>query len=88
MILEAESPTPRQPIGKNWVAGFIRRRPEIKSRLARKYNYQRAMCENPKVIFTWFEQLQKVKDKWGILDEDIYNFDENGFVMELIATTR
>ena len=28
------------------------------------------------------------KQKWGILDEDVYNFDETGFQMGVIATAR
>ena len=88
MILKAESPTTPRPIGKNWVTEFTKRRPEIKSRFARKYSHQRVLYENLKVIYSWFEQLQKVKNQWGIQDEDIYNFDETGFAMGLIATTK
>ncbi|EJP61993.1 transposase-like protein [Beauveria bassiana ARSEF 2860] len=29
-----------------------------------------------------------IKQKWGVLDEDIYNFDETGFQMEVIAGER
>jgi hypothetical protein len=36
----------------------------------------------------WFTNLKALRDKKGILDEDIYNFDKNGFAMGLIITTR
>jgi hypothetical protein len=49
-LLQAESTTPPKPLGKNWVTTFIQRYESIKSRFARKYNYQRALCEDPKVI--------------------------------------
>lgn len=88
IILDAESSTPSRPIGKNWVTEFTKRRPEVKTRFARKINRQRALCEDPKVIGQWFSEVQKVKDQWGIQDEDIYNFDETGFAMGLIATTK
>jgi hypothetical protein len=88
LILKEQSPTPPPPIGKNWVTEFTKRRPEVKTRFARKYNRQRALCEDPKVIAPWFEKVQEAKDKWGIQDEDIYNFDETGFAMGLIATTK
>jgi hypothetical protein len=87
LILESDSPTPNR-VGPNWVTEFTKRRPEIQSKFARKYNYQRALCENPKVIHKWFEQVKQVQMEWGILDEDIYNFDETGFAMGLIATTK
>ena len=88
IILEADSSTPPQPVGKNWVTEFTKRRPEIKSRFARKINRQRALCEDPKVIGEWFAELQRVKAQWGIQGEDIHNFDETGFAMGLIATTK
>ena len=88
IILGADSVAPLKPVGKNWVTEFTKRRPEIKSRFARKINRQRALCEDPKVIGAFFDELQKVKDQYGIVDEDIYNFDETGFAMGLIATTK
>jgi hypothetical protein len=67
------------PVGKNWATNFINRRPEIKSKFNRKYNYQRAKCEDPIIIGDWFRLLHNVKAKYGILDNDIHNFDEAGF---------
>jgi hypothetical protein len=77
-----------QPLGKNWVSSFINRNIEVKSRFTRRYNYSRAKCEDPKVIKAWFNQLEEARKQWGILDQDIYNFDETGFAMGLIATTK
>ena len=88
MILDTENSTPSRPIGKNWVTEFTKRRPEIKTRFARKISRQRILCEDPGVINTWFVELQRVKDQYGIQDEDIYNFDKTGFAMGLIATTK
>ncbi|KKA22176.1 Transposase [Rasamsonia emersonii CBS 393.64] len=88
IILRTDNPTGYTPIGKNWVSALIKRRDEIRSQFARKYNYERAKCEDPKVIQQWFEQLQKVRLQYGILDEDIFNFDETGFAMGVIATTK
>jgi hypothetical protein len=87
IILDAKTSAPSLPIGKNWVTEFTKRRPEVKTRFARKINRQRALCEDPRIIGQWFDELQKTKEQWGIQDEDIYNFDETGFAMGLIATT-
>jgi hypothetical protein len=87
-IILQESPTPPQPIGKNWVTEFIKRHDSIKSRFARRYNYQRALCENPKVINQWFEELKVIWQTNSIQNEDIYNFNKTGFAMGLIATTK
>ncbi|KAF7569154.1 hypothetical protein PtrM4_031950 [Pyrenophora tritici-repentis] len=52
----------------------------------RAYDRQRALCENPALIRSWFELIEKTKAKLGICDEDIYNFDEAGFIMGKITT--
>ena len=46
-----------------------------------KYGYQRAKCENQKSIREWFALVHNTKAKYGILDEDSYNFDKTGFMM-------
>lgn len=72
------------PVGKLWTHNFVRRQPALKMRWSRKYDYQRAKCEDPKVIEPWFALVQNVIAKYGIVAEDIYNFDETGFMMGII----
>ena len=76
------------PVGKNWTTNFINRRPELKSKFSRKYDYKRAQCEDPVIIGEWFQLVQNTIAKYRITDEDIYNFDEAGFQMGVIATAR
>jgi hypothetical protein len=77
-----------EPTGQNWATKFINRHPEHKSRFSRPYNYQRAKQEDPKVIQEWFNTIQATVQQYGILPEDIYNFDETGFAMGLTATAK
>jgi hypothetical protein len=72
------------PVGKNWATKFIKRQPELCTRWSRRYDYQRAKCEDPKLIKNWFTLIQSMKAKYGILDDDLYNFDETGFMMGII----
>lgn len=72
------------PVGKLWATNFIKRQPELRTRFARRYDYQRAKYEDPEVISAWFRLVWNVKAKYSILDEDIYNFDETGFMMGII----
>ena len=76
------------PVGKNWTTNFIKRRMEIKSKFSRKYDYKRAKCEDPKIIEGWFSLVRNTVVKYGILEQDIYNFDEAGFAMGVIATAK
>jgi hypothetical protein len=40
----------KQPVGKNWITKLIKRRLEIDSKFVRKYNYEYAKYEDPKII--------------------------------------
>src|SRR3981189_435063 len=73
-------------VGTRWASNFIYRRPEVRTRFQRKYDYQRAKCEDPEVIRGWFELVHNTIAKYRICDEDIYNFDETGFMMGVIST--
>jgi hypothetical protein len=37
-------------VSVNWPSTFVKRQPELKVKFNRKYNYKRALCEDPKVI--------------------------------------
>jgi len=75
------------PVGKHWVRRFIDRNPDLKIKINRKYDYQRALCENPDIISGWFGLVANTKAKYGIQEDDIYNFDETGFMMGVIGST-
>jgi hypothetical protein len=40
------------------------------------------------IIGEWFRLVHNMKAKHGILDDDVYNFDEAGCQMGVIATAR
>ncbi|USP80370.1 hypothetical protein yc1106_07644 [Curvularia clavata] len=72
-------------VGQNWPSTFVKRRPELKVKFNRKYDYKRALCEDPKAIQDWFGLVANMKAKYGIQDDDTYNFDETGFMMGQIT---
>ncbi|EED11564.1 conserved hypothetical protein [Talaromyces stipitatus ATCC 10500] len=74
--------------GNQQVYNLVKRRPEIESKFSRKYNYEGAKCEDPKMIQEYFDRVREVTLEYGILPEDIYNFDETGFAMGLCATAK
>jgi hypothetical protein len=37
-------------VGANWPSTFVKRQPELKVKFNRKYDYKRALCEDPEVI--------------------------------------
>jgi hypothetical protein len=77
-----------ESIGLNWVSRFIKRHDELTSKYTRKYDYQRAKCEDPEIIQQWFKLVQNTISKYGILEQDIYNINETGFQMGVAHTAK
>jgi hypothetical protein len=88
LLLAYRETTPVVTVGENWVINFVKRHPDLKYRFSRRYNYERAKCEDPKIIGEWFNLVQKTISEFGIDPDDIYNFDETGFAMGLTATAK
>ena len=75
-------------VGVNWPSRFIKRHPRLSTQLSRKYDYQRALSEDPRIIAPWFNLVQNTIEKWGIVSDDIFNFDESGFAMGIGGTQK
>ncbi|CEJ56112.1 hypothetical protein PMG11_02335 [Penicillium brasilianum] len=88
ILLTARGTTPPLTVGVNWASTFVNRRDKLQSRYSKRYDYQRALNEDPKVIREWFLTVQRVVDENGIQPEDIYNFDETGFAIGLISAQK
>ena len=74
LLLSAHSQQPSLiTIGGHWVNHYIQRHPELKPKYTRKYDYQRAKCENPKPIQDWFAFVKETIQRYGIIEKDIYN---------------
>jgi hypothetical protein len=87
-MLRTKNPACPQRVGTNWVANFVKRHPELLSVYNRKFNIQRAEVEDPKLISLWFKLVGDTIAKYGVTEEDIFNFDKTGFQMGVISTSR
>ncbi|SPJ89683.1 related to transposase [Fusarium torulosum] len=74
------------PVGKRWASNFIKRHKELETHFFRRYNHQRAKYEDPTIIYDWFRLVENTIAKYGIRLDNIYNFDETGFIMGIIAS--
>ena len=83
LLLETRN-APR--VGSKWAQRFIKRKPELQMRYSRAYDFQRALCEDPDAINTWFRLVNTMRAKYGIVDCDLYNFDETGFMIGMIVS--
>lgn len=59
LLLATRGSTPPPSVGQNWVTKFVKRHPLLSSRFSKRYDYQRAKCEDPKIISEWFSLVQK-----------------------------
>ena len=73
-------------VGVHWPRNFVKRTDSLKTRFNRAYDRQRALCEDFMLIKSWFELVEQTKAKYGICDEDVYNFDEASFMIGRIMT--
>jgi len=76
------------PVGKLWPRRFVSRTEKLKMAFNRAKDRQRILQEDPEVISAWFELVQETKAKYGVLDDDIHNFDETGFQMGVIGSMK
>ncbi len=76
LVAQRFKSTTLPPVGQNWVRKFIDRHDTINSKYNRKYDYQRAKCEDPKLIRAWFQRVRDTIAEYGIHEDDICNFDE------------
>ena len=88
IMLRTKNPAAPQTVGINWVANFVKRHAELASVYNRKFDVQRAEVEDPKLISLWFKLVEDTITKHGVAEEDIFNFDETGFQMGVISTSK
>jgi hypothetical protein len=87
-MLYTKNPAYPQTVGIKWVANFVKRYPELLSVYNRKFDIQRAEVEDLKLISLWFKLVGDIIAKYGVAEEDIFNFDETGFQMGVILTSK
>jgi hypothetical protein len=88
LLTQCSVNTPPLPIGKNWISRFIARRKKLKTQFSRRYAAQRTLYKDPELIRKWFDQYRNIITKYGILNNDIYNFDKTGFAMGITSTSK
>ena len=57
----------KRRVGKLWAHRFVKRTLELKTRFPRSYDFQRAVCEDPKLIEDWFRLVANIRHLPGRL---------------------
>lgn len=74
-----QSTEPDASLGPHWTHRFLARYPQYRRRRRRALDIERQRAADRTVVEKWFQSYQKAIEDYGILPEDIYNFDETGF---------
>jgi hypothetical protein len=88
LLVERDNTKTPEKVGVNWIRPSLSRNPDLKPKFARSLAYNRALCEDPVLINGFYTSLLELKQQYGIVDEDIYNFDETAFAIGLGATAK
>lgn len=76
-LISKESGGP-ESVGVNWVSRFIKRHPEIHTKLGVKIDAQRLKNTTPEALEAWFERFRGIKAAHQVEDADTWNMDETG----------
>jgi hypothetical protein len=80
--------TDSPPLGKNWVSGFTKRHPEIKSVMGTRLDKDRWNSVTRESMEGWFNLLKSAKEEHRILDSNVYNMDEKGCILGVSEKAR
>jgi hypothetical protein len=65
-------------LGRHWIYRFIRRHPEIATKIGRKIDHQRVQAVTPDVVQAFFTQIETAVSDYGVKVRNIWNMDETG----------
>lgn len=54
--------------------------------MTRRIDYQRVRCKDQMIYKALFSLVKSTIAKYGIVETNIYNFDETGFMMGIITS--
>jgi hypothetical protein len=82
-LLKAKGDT--KSLYKNWPQSFLRRHPDLYSRFVSPLDKSRALAGDEEQIRHYFALFKKTKEEYNIHDDDVYNMDEKGVMMGVLA---
>ena len=68
-------------IGQNWISRFIRRHPEIHSKVGKKIHGLRLQSTTPESLTLWFKHFNAIREQYHVSWDNVYNMDETGIAL-------
>ena len=70
-------------IDQHWVRRFLDRHPELYKAKQKLLELERKFIYDSNVILNWFERFQVLRKKYSVQNENIWNFDEIEFRVDV-----
>ncbi len=74
-------------LGYHWHRALLRRNPQLRIALSQPIDRHRVSATKESITKQWFTLFHRIRTEHSIMDEDIYNMDEKGFMMEITQRT-
>ena len=75
-------------LGEQWIARFLARHPELKSKYVNPIEKERILATDPAILQHYFGLYKSTKEQYDIDDENEWNMDEKGVAMGVIGKTK
>jgi Tc5 transposase DNA-binding domain len=66
-------------VGERWSHRFFQRYSELRKMKQKPIELDRKIAHDPELIADWFKRFKALQDEFGVIKEDIWNYDETGF---------
>jgi ribosome recycling factor len=68
-------------IGHNWIQRFIKRHPDIKSKVGKKIEAERVRNTSPEALAEWYNLFDSIRRTYQVKLSNIWNMDETGIAL-------
>ena len=67
--------------GVHWIQRFLRRHPDIRSKVSCMIDHQRVKNTTLEALQTWFDRFEAIRQQFNAKTENIWNMDETGLAL-------
>jgi Tc5 transposase DNA-binding domain len=66
-------------VGSHWARRFLSRHPELHKAKQKPLELERKLAHDSEVLLNWFQRFQQLQEQYAVQKEDIWNFNETDF---------
>ena len=70
-------------VDHHWIRRFLNRHPELYKVKQKSLELERKFVHDSGVLLDWFERFRQLRERYSVQNEDIWNFDETDFRIDV-----